>query len=352
MITFSIIVPVYNTKVELLEKCFDSIAKQTYSHFECIIVDDGSNNESCINSLNEICKVDSRFKVFFLEHHGNSYARNYGVSQASNDYLIFVDSDDYISIFFLEEANELINQYTPDMVLGLVKAFDDNDQGLCLKQSSNLSNAIYINQKDSIGDVFDHILGNKKSNLQFDDGYVSGGPVARAIKTSIAKKASFPGGDLITEDVIWNCEMMSYLQTMVILPTIWYGYYHYTGSKSRRYYDNGIELFYNQIDAYCRYIKSYWPNRKNGLYMKLWQEISMYFRIYLNNREVKWSIRYKYYKDMYSRPEFVEMINNIDFSYEKRTHMKLIKSFTRSLIKHRIYLPTWFIWQILSKKAI
>lgn len=347
---FSIVVPVYNTDFALLNRCLDSILNQTYDCFECILVDDGSEKDY-IKQLENICAKDKRISLNLLEHNGNSYARNYGISVADSDYLMFVDSDDVIPLYMLEEAEKAIGKYNPDMVMGLVKAFEGDHIDFVQSDESIFDKAELYKSNNEIGDVFEHILGDKKSNLMFSDGYISGGPVARAIKTDIVKKCLFPGGNLLTEDVIWNCVMMSYLNTLVLIPEIWYGYFHYSGSKSRKYYSNGIQMFNEQVDAYCKYIGLHWPDRKNGLYMKLWQEIAMFFRTYLNDKSIKWSDRYRIYKDIFKKPEYVSTIDNIDFSYEKSTIKRFIKKTTRNLIKCHLYLPTWFIWKYVSNKS-
>lgn len=93
-VKISVIVPVYNT-VNYLERCVDSIRRQTWRNLEIIIVDDGSTDNS--GALAEkIAMVDKRVRVFHKENGGSSSARNLGISQAKGDYIGFVDSDDYI----------------------------------------------------------------------------------------------------------------------------------------------------------------------------------------------------------------------------------------------------------------
>lgn len=96
----SIIVPIYNSG-KYLPKCIDSIINQTYQNFEVILIDDGSND----NSL-EICNYyhlkDKRIKSFSKVHSGVSASRNVGIRHANGEYLMFVDSDDYISKNLIE----------------------------------------------------------------------------------------------------------------------------------------------------------------------------------------------------------------------------------------------------------
>ncbi len=90
----SVIIPVYNSW-KYLEKCLNSVRYQTYENLEIICVDDGSTDGSA-GILKWFSEKDSRFKVFKQKNSGVSAARNRGLSEASGDYISFVDSDDWI----------------------------------------------------------------------------------------------------------------------------------------------------------------------------------------------------------------------------------------------------------------
>lgn len=351
-ILFSIVVPVYNTNKELITRCLKSIIEQTYANFECIVVDDGSAREYT-KCLEEMGKLDHRIRLIYLEHHGNSYARNYGVSIAVGSYLMFVDSDDVIYPNVLDEARRLIVNKNPDMVMGLVKTFNEKDNVLYTDSGGNRKTQyISVCGRDQVGEVFEHIVGYRSKKYVFDDGYISGGPVARVIRMEIARKSPFPGGDLLTEDVIWNCVMMSYVENAIITTNVWYGYVHYNGSKSRKYYSNGQEVFSQQVRAYCESITKHWPGREKGLYTKLWQEIAMYFRIYLDTAPLPWKYRYKSYVKIFKKSEYIKMLKCIDFQYEQNKGKRVIKEITLYLLRHKMYLPTWFIWKKVSRKSL
>ena len=90
----SVIIPVYNVR-DYLERCLKSVLSQTYENLEVIVVDNGSTDGS-----GEICdsfaSEDSRVKVIHLENPDVSWARNAGLDSASGDWIMFVDSDDFI----------------------------------------------------------------------------------------------------------------------------------------------------------------------------------------------------------------------------------------------------------------
>lgn len=89
----SIIVPVYNTEM-YLPSCLHSIVSQTFNNWECLLIDDGSTDNS-----SEICdkfaKKDARIRVFHKNNGGVSAARNFGINNATGKYIIFIDSDDH-----------------------------------------------------------------------------------------------------------------------------------------------------------------------------------------------------------------------------------------------------------------
>ena len=101
-IRFSIIVPNYN-KGEYISECLNSIFNQTFKNYEVIVIDDGSSD----NSLDEIKKFDVRFfRTNRLQAGG---ARNVGMKEASGEYIIFLDSDDYLNNNnVLKELDKLI----------------------------------------------------------------------------------------------------------------------------------------------------------------------------------------------------------------------------------------------------
>ena len=91
----SVIIPVYNTPENKLRRCLDSIIVQSYVDYECIIVDDGSTDCSG-EIIDEYSRLDSRFIAIHKENGGVSSARNYGLEIAKGEWIVFVDSDDYL----------------------------------------------------------------------------------------------------------------------------------------------------------------------------------------------------------------------------------------------------------------
>ncbi len=120
----SIIVPVY--KVEnYLACCLDSICKQSLQEIEIILVDDGSPDR-CGEICEEYAKKDTRFKVYHhLENRGLSAARNTGIKEAVADYLMFVDSDDFVNKDFCRLPYECAVKNNADLVMFLCQRVNE-----------------------------------------------------------------------------------------------------------------------------------------------------------------------------------------------------------------------------------
>lgn len=139
----SIIVPVYNTS-KYLQKCLDSIINQTLKKIEIIIINDGSTDNSEEIVLNYLRK-DTRIQYYKQENKGVSSARNKGIELSKSEYIIFVDSDDFIDLNLVEDTLEKIKQEELDIVFFGIKSVDQNGK---------IKNYIEINKNNLISDVF------------------------------------------------------------------------------------------------------------------------------------------------------------------------------------------------------
>ena len=120
----SIIIPVYKVE-DYLPKCVDSILAQTYNNWELLLIDDGSPDNSG-KVCDEYARKDSRIRVFHKENGGVSSARNFGLDVAVGDYIMFVDSDDWISCDCLEVCvNEITKDNLDALQFGLIYVFSN-----------------------------------------------------------------------------------------------------------------------------------------------------------------------------------------------------------------------------------
>ena len=110
----SIIVPVYNVE-KYLEQCINSLINQTYEEIEILLINDGSKDNSG-KICDEYKKKDKRIKVFHKENEGLGLTRNFGIERAKGKYMVFVDSDDYLSTTAIETLMNYSKKY--DTVIG------------------------------------------------------------------------------------------------------------------------------------------------------------------------------------------------------------------------------------------
>ena len=110
-IEISIIIPVYNTQ-EYLKRCLNSIINQSYKvSYEIICIDDGSTDKS-VDILNQYkSKYPDNFKILYQKHSGQAEARNLGIKSAAGNFIMFIDSDDFIAENLLKECSNKLKIY-------------------------------------------------------------------------------------------------------------------------------------------------------------------------------------------------------------------------------------------------
>ncbi len=125
----SIIIPVYNAE-KYLRQCLDSVVAQTYTNWECLLIDDGSKDSSGA-ICDEYAEKDSRFRVFHKENGGVSSARNLGIEKAKGEFIAFYDSDDTIPFDSLKVLYLSLSNSKRDSVVGNYKKVYSEEKKLC-----------------------------------------------------------------------------------------------------------------------------------------------------------------------------------------------------------------------------
>ena len=201
----SIIVPIYNVE-EYLRECLDSIQKQTYPNFECIMVNDGSTDNS--KQIAEEYLVDSRFTLINQSNQGLSSARNTGISHIREEstFISFVDSDDYIYPDFLETLIEHIEDDV-DIIEGMIEYFHDEIK--VDNVSHNFEKKILISKDSKLGEL---ALNELRVNV-----------FPKLFRKSLLTEDFFPKG-WIFEDLAVVPELVSHSGKWIKLPKVIYGY--------------------------------------------------------------------------------------------------------------------------------
>lgn len=112
---FSVVIPVYNTSPVFLQACLNSVA--VHKNLEVLIIDDGSTDKETIRICDDYDKQFDFIKTIHRSNGGPSDARNAGIAEASGEYIIFLDSDDWWEGNFLMKSQEIIKKSHPDIII-------------------------------------------------------------------------------------------------------------------------------------------------------------------------------------------------------------------------------------------
>ncbi len=202
----SIIVPVYKVE-QYLHRCLDSIVAQTFTDWECILVDDGSPDNSG-TICDEYAAKDTRFRAIHQKNAGVAAARNAGLDVANGELIGFVDSDDWVSYTMLQDLFEKVSENDADVVLGGYYLTDGNKE-------------------------YDTILPQEGLlSMPKDFATKWQGPCAKLIKKSVLHKNNirFPEGITLAEDLFFTFRV--YYSSGKILGLAKPCYYYYQNENS------------------------------------------------------------------------------------------------------------------------
>lgn len=199
----SIVVPCYNVE-QYLEKCLESLIKQTFKDIEIILVNDGSS-DSTPEIINEFSKLDARIKVITQENQGLSSARNNGVNKANSEYITFIDSDDWVDENYIERLYNSAVQNNCDIAVASMIRKRENAQKYRLHYTEE---KVYSTFVDKINACRIPVCC-----------YACG----KLFKTSLVKKLKFKKG-VYFEDVIWTPQIIDLSDKLITVPNTNYWY--------------------------------------------------------------------------------------------------------------------------------
>ena len=253
----SIIIPVYNIK-GYLEKCLDTVIRQTYKNIEIILVDDGSTDGS-----GEICdtysnKYDNVYS-FHKKNSGVSATRNYGLEKAKGYYVTFVDSDDFIEETMIEKMVFEIEKNKVDMV-ACGYFYDYVDNVVPVKLNCN------------------HIISGKQIKFElFKNNSIRGFCWNKLFILDIIKKnkLGFDCNIKICEDLLFVFNYINCIENIYVLDEPFYHYRMRKSSASNNNIEKDITVFdaiskMNELDSD---VYSYMKNFYAYLYFKYYKVI-------------------------------------------------------------------------------
>ena len=230
----SIVVPIYNVE-NYLRMCLDSIQNQTYKNFECLLINDGSPDNSA-----EICREyvakDSRFRYFEKENGGLSSARNYGIDRAEGSFITFVDSDDWLEHDALDRLYDALKKENADISIGRYNCYDESRCQYLFYDSNPDDSLEVIEGKE----IIDREGVEEMRNGNWTVAYL------KLFKRELLQDLPFPIGK-ITEDTYWTWKVLLRASKVVYLNRCIYWYrVGLTGTLSNKWSEKRI---YDEIEA-------------------------------------------------------------------------------------------------------
>ena len=243
----SVIVPHYCTDKQAFSRCITSLLKDKDADVEVIIVDDGSPEEY----LTEIQTYtsDSRVRILFEAHKGVSHARNVGIQEAKGDWLMFVDSDDYLENGYFKTLDHISNESDADIIFF---------NGYGVKKGETYRNQYFVTENVDYGssiknkcDVMGSGLSLGRTPKYYRCLYTLGSPCSKLIKTDFIKNhcilfdedVRFAEDTLFSLNLIYNANHIYYADA--------YLYYyifndHSATGKYRQGLSKDMDVFFNK----------------------------------------------------------------------------------------------------------
>lgn len=303
----SIIIPSYNEEKNIA-RCLDSVLNQTFTDFEAICVDDGSNDNT-FEIIKNYSEKDSRIIPLKNPNKGVSSARNFGIDNSNGEYIGFVDSDDYIQ---------------PQMYEFLYRAVTENncDYSVCRYEKTNkiTVKSFEYNHRDFKPEEFISFYDN---NFFQNNELVFSSACTKLISVNLINKIRFKNYK-IGEDTVFNSELFSKSNKAVFVDSALYSYFVNTESVS--FTELWDEKWFDLLET--RFISYDLLKNKNVILSAFYLE-----------RGMKFLLSYRF---------------NINGSPNENKYKKQIKNFFKKYfssymkcksisLKNKIFVPVFFI---------
>lgn len=202
----SIIIPVYNVEL-YLKNCIDSILRQSNTDYEVILIDDGSTDSS--GNICDSYQTNKNFKVFHQSNQGVSTARNKGLDNATGEYILFVDPDDWLA----DNALEILLQKVGDADLVMFSFYEVRET---INHEISLGTISFVNEchkQKKVHDPYYEILG--ESGVMWN----------KFVRRSIIGDVRFHKNMSYGEDMVFLAEILPNVKDAKIIPDILYYYF-------------------------------------------------------------------------------------------------------------------------------
>lgn len=235
----SVIIPIYNTPLESVLSAVESVFSQHCS-VEVLLINDGSNEDLSARLCQLVSKASKPLKLIHKDNGGVSSARNLGIDLAKGQYITFLDADDVLADNFLKRALEIVSEENCDVVFGCVE-YVRTDGSTFHYGNPELSSRVVAFEGRDI-DAVRGCLFNKRAleRVELKPAMYAGSYSALFSRATIGD-CRFDETVSISEDRLFNYEVLSKCKKIAITGDVWYRYIQTPGSASQRLRENARE---------------------------------------------------------------------------------------------------------------
>ncbi|MBQ3786338.1 MAG: glycosyltransferase [Lachnospiraceae bacterium] len=246
MARISLIVPVYNTRIDYLRRCVESILFQDHEDKELILVNDGADSDLC-DSYEALCKKYPQIKYIYQENQGVSVARNAGLDAATGDFVMFVDSDDFISEGLLSDLEKRMSPDLDILFFGYCTSYTNRELERVIKNPDPelftpevLQRAI-LNANPAIGPL------------------EVGAPWGKFIRRSVIEEngVRFKRGLKKGQDTVFTLHLLQHCRNVSYASVCGYHYRVVSTSISHRFSADIVAIMEKTLDAYTDFVRQY-----------------------------------------------------------------------------------------------
>ena len=324
----SVIIPVYNTE-KYLKRCLDSIIRQNFQDIEIIIVNDSSTDNS-LEIIKEYLKQDDRIILINKEkNEGLSAARNSGIKIAKGEYILHIDSDDWIEQNYFKDMYEFAEKNKADIVISdFYKDFNNGNIEYIQDQIGFKSSELF--KEETIKKIF--LL----------EGYNAVWNKLIKIKLYRENKIKHPAGIALGEDLAVIPKLIYYSQKIVKLNKSYYHYIQNPLSITKKYNKNKIYEIYEVLKINEEFFK----NKKINLPIELLKINHLTTWIFQTN----YDFNDKKYKQILN--EYLDLLKKIEIKKLRNIKLKILAIIFKIFKNKEIFILIWNLNNKLNVKRI
>ena len=343
----AVIVPAYNVQ-KYIGQCLESLVNQTYENIEILVINDGSTDDT-LKIINEFAAKDKRITIISQENKGVSAARNLAIQQVEADYIMFLDSDDWLELETCEETLKEAGENDADIVMfGYIREYEKNS----LKKATFEEEKILFKDEEVQKKLHRRIFGPLEKELESPEKLNVLTPVCMKLyKAEVIKGLNFVDiKDIgICEDGYFNISAFENSKRVVFLKK---HFYHYrkiiangslTQKKDSKIFDK-TKMFYNILSEKIK--EKHFPEEYNkALDNRLVLSLIENSITLINSRNEV----YKNLKNILNDVDYKKAISNLELKYFP-IHWKAFFFFAKIRFVFGVYFLANLMVKLIDKK--